>query len=269
MCNLQNLTSGFGFERIELGQIKKIMFDNKDSYTVKEYSRNKNIYKWIKIIIILGYFLVLGYYIYGIFANINTKSPVGLAFISILVFFSLKIFDSLKIQNIDDKKRNYYSWGKGAGAELVVGNKLSELGSEYKIISDFNTGRGNIDFIIVGPKGIFTIEVKANRGDISSQEHWIYVNGQKVNTDMIKQTRAEAIWLADYLKTNSFDIPIVAILEFPYGQINMNSIHGPIDGIWIGGLNFHSYVINKSLNQLSQDQINKIVEILNNFTLKQ
>ena len=77
----------------ELNQGKN-MVDNKDSYTVKEYSRNKNIFRWIKIVIILIYFIVLTYFVYGIFTN--SKSPYGLAFISIIVFFLLKILDSFK-----------------------------------------------------------------------------------------------------------------------------------------------------------------------------
>lgn len=240
------------------------MFENKDSYTFKEYLRNKDIFRWIKIIIILGYFFTALIYTYGIYAN--SKSPFGLVLISTLVFFTLKILDSFKRQNFSDKKRNYYSWGKGAGAELVVGKNLLELGPEYKIISDFQNGHGNIDLIVIGPKGIFTIEVKANKGTISYQDYWIYENGQRVKFDMIKQTRAEVIWLTDYLRSKGFNLPVTGILEFPYGRINTGSIHGQIDGIWIGGLNFHSYVINKSQNKLSQDQINKIVDVLNKFS---
>lgn len=240
------------------------MFNTKDSYTVKEYSRNKDIYSWIKIIIFFGYFLITAIYTYSIF--INSSSPFGLAFMSILVFFALKIIDWLKKQNVNDKNRNDYTWGRGAGAEEVVGNQLMQLGSEYKIIPDFQNGRGNIDFIIVGPKGIFTIEVKAHKGIVSYKDDWIWVNNLRNEHDMIGQTRAEMFWLVNYLKRNDFSLPVTSILEFPNGNIDKNSINRQIDGIWIGGLNFHRYVINKSLHQLSEDQINKIVEILNNFS---
>jgi len=78
--NLQNLTLEFNFETIKSGQ--KIMFNNKD------------IFRWIKIIIILGYFLVFAYSVYGIFTN--SRSPFGLVFLSIFVFFILKILDYFK-----------------------------------------------------------------------------------------------------------------------------------------------------------------------------
>lgn len=240
------------------------MFDNRNSYTAKEYSRNKDIYRLIKIIIIFGYFLVAGIYIYSIL--INARSPFGLVFMSTLVYFSLKIVDWLRKQNISDKKINYYTWGKGAGAEGVVGNQLMQLGPEYKIISDFQTGKGNIDFIVIGLKGIFTIEVKSQQGIIKCQNNWIHINNQKTKDNMLSHAWAEMNWLTNYLKSNGLNFQITGIIEFPYGRIDTNSIHGKIDGIWIGGSKFHEYVISRSENNLSKEQINLIVDSLNRFT---
>jgi hypothetical protein len=240
------------------------MFDNKDSYSAKEYSRNKDIYRLIKIIIIFGYFIIASIYTYSIL--INARSPFGLVFMSTLVYFALKVIDWLKKQNVNDRKRNYSTWGRGAGAEGVVGNQLMKLGPEYKIISDFQNGHKNIDFIVIGPKGIFTIEVKAHKGVISYKDDWIWINNLKDAHDMIGQTRAEMFWLTNYLKNNQFDLPVTGILEFPYGDIDMSSIHGQIDGIWIGGSKFHEYIISRSQNNLSIEQINLIVDSLNRFT---
>lgn len=38
---------------------------------------------------------------------------------------------------------------------------------EHFIIHDFDTGRGNIDHILVGPKGIITLELKSHRGKVT------------------------------------------------------------------------------------------------------
>ena len=151
------------------------------------------------------------------------------------------------------KLRSALKHGKGAGAEGVVGNQLSALGTEYKIISDFQTGRGNIDFIVVGPKGIFTIEVKADKGVISYQNETLLVNGKTTIKNYVRQTMAESLFLSDLLyKKFGRKYFVTGILEFPYGKIDTNSIHGKIDEIWIGGAYFHEYAINKSLNILSK-----------------
>jgi len=237
------------------------MFDNKDSYTAKEYSRNKRIFKIIKIIIFASYFFLLIFFINGITRNSN--NILGIFFISGLIYFALIIVNSLDRENIGDRKRNYYTWGKGAGAEGVVGNQLSALGTEYKIISDFQTGRGNIDFIVVGPKGIFTIEVKADKGVISYQNETLLVNGKTTIKNYVRQTMAESLFLSDLLyKKFGRKYFVTGILEFPYGKIDTNSIHGKIDEIWIGGAYFHEYAINKSLNILSKEQVNSIVTSL-------
>jgi len=241
------------------------MFDNRNSYTSKEYSRNKDIYRLIKIIIIFGYFLIAGIYTYSIL--INARSPFGLVFMSTLVYFALKIVDWLKKQNINDKKINYYTWGKGAGAEGVVGNQLMQLGPEYKIIFDFQNGHGNIDFIVIGPKGIFTIEVKSQQGIIKCQNNWICINNQKTKDNMLSQAWAEMNWLANYLKSVGLNFPITGILEFPYGEVDTNYIHGKIDNIWVGGSRFHEYVISRSQNNLSIEQINLVEKTLKNFTV--
>lgn len=241
------------------------MYNNKDSYTFKNYSWRKVYLKNEKLFIGCFYVLFFVWYL-KILIDFKFRLPEFI-FYTVIFYCSAMVIKKLFYENFLLKQKNYNTWGKGAGAELVVGNNLSALGPDYKIISDFQNGHGNIDFIVIEPKGVFTIEVKANKGNISCQNYWIYENGQRVKYDMIKQTEAEAFWLTNFLKNKGFNLPVTGILEFPYGHIETNSIHGQIDGIWVGGMNFHSYVINKSQNQLSQDQINEIEKTLNNFSI--
>lgn len=240
------------------------MFDNKDSYTFKNYSWRKTYLKnerWlirgIYLILFMVYFLILFYY--------KFRPPESII-LTIILYFSFRVLKKLFYENIFLSKKVYNTWGKGAGAEMVIGNQLSALGPDYKIISDFQTGKGNIDFIVIGPKGIFTIEVKADHGNISCENNWIIVNSRRVDRDMISQTWAEMNWLTNFLKSKGSNFPVTGILAFPYGKIDLNSIHGKIDGIWIGGPYFHRYAINKSQNNLSKEQVNLIIDTLNKFT---
>jgi len=241
------------------------MFDNRNGYTTKEYLRNKYIFKIIKVIIFASYFYFFIFLINGLAENIN--NIFGIFFISGLIFLALKVVNYLDRQNVGDRKRNHSTWGKGAGAEGVVGNQLKQLGPEYKIIFDFQNGHGNIDFIVIGPKGIFTIEVKSQQGIIKCQNNWIYINNQKTKDNMLSQAWAEMNWLANYLKNVGLNFPITGILEFPYGEVDTNYIHGKIDNIWVGGSRFHEYVISRSQNNLSIEQINLVEKTLKNFTV--
>jgi hypothetical protein len=64
-------------------------------------------------------------------------------------------------------KRDYDSWAQGAEGEEVVGQILEALRAEgWFVIHDVSFGRGNIDHILVGPGGIFTIETKSRGGKV-------------------------------------------------------------------------------------------------------
>ena len=56
---------------------------------------------------------------------------------------------------------------RGARGEEQVGALLQELaGRGWRVIHDASLGHGNVDHIIVGPPGVFTIETKSHPGPI-------------------------------------------------------------------------------------------------------
>jgi Nuclease-related domain len=64
-------------------------------------------------------------------------------------------------------RRDYSHWAQGAEGEEVVGGILEGLAAEgWHVIHDVSFGRGNIDHIVVGPGGIYTIETKSRAGKV-------------------------------------------------------------------------------------------------------
>jgi len=58
-------------------------------------------------------------------------------------------------------------WLRGAEGEKAVGKVCTELEADgWHAIHDVSLGHGNVDHILVGPGGIFTIETKSHRGRI-------------------------------------------------------------------------------------------------------
>jgi hypothetical protein len=75
------------------------------------------------------------------------------------------------------------SWSQGAEGEETVGAILEGLASDgWFVLHDVSLGRGNIDHIVVGPAGIFSIETKSHRGR---------VNVGHLDQRMLKQAYAE------------------------------------------------------------------------------
>jgi hypothetical protein len=73
-------------------------------------------------------------------------------------------------------------WSRGAEGERKVGAILETLGPGWHVLHDVSLGRGNIDHVLVGPGGVFSIETKSNPGHIPLAE---------IDPHMIRQAYAE------------------------------------------------------------------------------
>ncbi|MGV8912666.1 MAG: nuclease-related domain-containing protein [Rhodoglobus sp.] len=85
------------------------------------------------------------------------------------------------------------SWFSGAHGELKVGELLSHLGPEWLVLHAVPVGAGasDIDHVIVGPGGVFTVNTKRHRNKkIWVGERTLMVAGQK--TDHLHNSRHEA-----------------------------------------------------------------------------
>jgi Nuclease-related domain len=74
-------------------------------------------------------------------------------------------------------------WERGARGERKVGAALDGLGPEWHTLHDINLGCGNIDHVLVGPAGTFTVETKSHSGRISVD---------RIDDRMLRQAYAES-----------------------------------------------------------------------------
>jgi Nuclease-related domain len=73
-------------------------------------------------------------------------------------------------------------WARGAAGERKVGATLEGLGPGWHVLHDIYLGRGNIDHIVVGPGGVYTVETKSHRGRIAVD---------RIDEKMLRQAYAE------------------------------------------------------------------------------
>lgn len=160
-----------------------------------------------------------------------------------------------------DWRKNYRTWGKGAGAELTMGRQLERLGPDFQLIHDMPTGKGNIDHVCVGPTGVFVIETKASTGTLSFADR-LLVNGKEPEKDYLKQLWAEVFYVRDLLRqTLGRDYVVEGILQFPNALAD-GSIKSKKQGLWIGGRGFANFVIRWKGTPLAKDEIPAIVAAL-------
>jgi hypothetical protein len=88
---------------------------------------------------------------------------------------------------------------RGAVAEEAVGSILGELPAGFYVVNDFASKRGNIDHIVISPKGILTVETKSHKGVVTCEGEMLKRDGKPFEKDVIKQAWAEAYSIRDLL----------------------------------------------------------------------
>jgi hypothetical protein len=72
---------------------------------------------------------------------------------------------------------------RGAEGERKVGGILEDLGPEWHVLHGVWLGHGDIDHVLVGPGGTFTVETKSNPGQIPVDH---------IHVQMLSQAYAES-----------------------------------------------------------------------------
>lgn len=105
--------------------------------------------------------------------------------------------------------QNARSWYLGALGEIVVAEKLERLGEGWRVINAVPVGAAgsDIDHVVVGPAGVFTINTKAHANKkVWAAGHALRINGFR--QDYIRNSQHEAA-RATKLLTTAVGRPIV------------------------------------------------------------
>jgi len=101
-------------------------------------------------------------------AHLGTRVP-GQAVIEELLALQSQVRPRSAVQRIfgvSPLSRDSWSWYVGALGELAVGRLLANLGPEWLVLHavPVGTGSSDIDHVLVGPAGVFTINTKNHSG---------------------------------------------------------------------------------------------------------
>lgn len=126
---------------------------------------------------------------------------------------------------------------QGARAEVRVGETLKALGPNYLIINDIQTGRGNIDHLVLSKTGaVFVIETKSHFGRLEISKDELFHNGYKTEKDFIKQVLGNTFWVKERLAALGITTAwITPILVFTNLWVTESQ---PIKGVYIENVKF-------------------------------
>lgn len=104
---------------------------------------------------------------------------------------------------------------RGAEAEESVAAELDKLDDRFHVVHDVIVGPGNIDHVVVAPAGVFTLETKSHKGQVTFQDDQLLLGGRPVEKNMLAQSYAEAMALKEHLKkATGKDFFVTPVLVF-------------------------------------------------------
>jgi rod shape-determining protein MreB len=126
-----------------------------DSYTKKEYKRNKGLFLIIKLIIVAGCLLLISYLLYALVKIPLT--PLAIVSLAVIFYVAFRFMYSFFKQNRSDVARNDKTWGKGLEVTEEMIAYLIKKAEQYskKVLGPR---------VVVGvPSGVTNVEIRAVR----------------------------------------------------------------------------------------------------------
>jgi hypothetical protein len=137
----------------------------------------------------------------GIYRYMGIHQAIASLGLTVMVIVGVKIYHWAEAMGDQAEKftDRAIAWKRGEAAEESVGGLMEALPDNYFVVSDFATKKGTTDYIVVGPKGILTIETKSHQGVVTSHGEKLLRDGHPFENDFIKQAWAHSYSVRDLL----------------------------------------------------------------------
>lgn len=126
----------------------------------------------------------------------------------------------------------------GRDGERAVAEHLEWLRrKDFVVLHDVPNGDANVDHVVIGPQGVFTIETKTHskpvRGEckVTVVAGEVFANGHRIDRNPLVQAKAQARWLGNFLRENQFEPFVWPVVVFPGWFVA--SFDNQAEGIWV------------------------------------
>lgn len=113
--------------------------------------------------------------------------------------------------------RRVESFFKGARGEERVAARLATLPGGYHVFHDFVAGGHHVDHVVAGPSGVFAVETKSWRGQVTVEDGELIVNGHLPDRAPLAQAQREASAVKAALRRAGWDGDVIPVLCFASG----------------------------------------------------
>ena len=183
-----------------------------------------------------------------------------------------------KIVNIipDKMDKEIEKYRKGEiGEEKVIDILRQSLDGNWHLFHNIEipgSRSGDIDVILIGPKGVFALEVKAYTGEYRNiGEKWEYRSGSSwktAETNPSVQARKNAVRFSAFLEADDINQWIVPVVVWVNADIPL-SIENPTVKVWLLDNIANEIARQPQNNKLSEEIKQRIVEKLTKLCQQQ
>lgn len=137
------------------------------------------------------------------------------------------------------------------------------------VFHDVPNGDANIDHLIVGPKGVFTIETKTlskpERGPckLSLVDGAILANGRPLERNPLNQAKAQAGWMRGFLNEARFDVHVWPVVLFPGWFVQPFDVKAT--GAWVLEPKALSKYMENEPDRLTRDEVKAIGSAMTSY----
>ncbi len=212
--------------------------------------------RYVKVIIIAGIlFLIAAVW----FLNINNILKLGLPAIAVLAAVMILVADRLEKKGLFIKKRARDA-DRGAHAEEVVAERLSSLPEGYHAFHDLAFDGFNIDHVVVGPGGIFVVETKSHREEVTARGDVLLLGGKQPAKNFLNQAWSQTYQLRDPLeKHTSRKWKIKPVLCFTRAFVKVRE---PVKGIEVLNKKYLAAYLSRQPRILGTEEVDTVTGII-------
>lgn len=119
---------------------------------------------------------------------------------------------------------------KGARGEERVAGILKELPDTYQVFNDFVADGSHIEHVVVGPAGVFAVETKYWKGNVTIEDGHILLDGQLPDRSPLTQACKEAQQVKGVLTRAGWTGAVTPVLAFASDTFRQHiaEIHGAV-----------------------------------------
>lgn len=176
--------------------IKKCYFN----LSMARFYKKKNKYllgqelRYASLVVLVCIGLIVCFYLLGVlFKRLSTDFlTVALSYFTVFVIFVV-LFKKMRKQ--------FFLYRAGRRGEMRIAKELKKLPDSYNVFAGVDLdGRGDVDFLVIGPSGIYAVEAKNHSGRIGFDGRNITRNSRKLDDkDILWQVKDNAMKIKKHI----------------------------------------------------------------------